>query len=396
MKHEYRLVDADSHYYEVYDCFSRHIESRFKDRAIHPVHPDHIGRPYIGERKLKFSTAWPIDYMPAPGVFTDYYLGKEDLGSFTEKNIDPKDHPYMYRRQDRLQLMDEQGIEATVMLPTLAVAIEQDTLDDLPALFANVRAFNRWIEEDWGYGKDGRIYGIPMLSLLDPGEAAAEARRLAEAGARAVYIRPGPVYGRSPADPAYDPMWDTLQEADILVAFHIGDCVALYCQEFVAKWGEYPLPAIHRKSGLQWFAASGDRAITEMLAAMIFHNLFGRFPRLRCATIELGSSWVAPFMKAIDKAHRDSFNQNNPFGPIKGKPSEIFREHVWVVPFFEDDVDSLVDAIGIDHVLFGSDYPHPEGPAEPREYFNHLKKYSTADQRKIMRTNTAGLLGITA
>jgi predicted TIM-barrel fold metal-dependent hydrolase len=77
-------------------------------------------------------------------------------------------------------------------------------------------------------------------------------------------------------------------------------------------------------------------------------------------------------------------------------PLDVFRRNIYVSPFWEDDVAELVEAIGADHVAFGSDYPHPEGLAEPLEYFDYLDKagLGDADQQLIMSANANRLLGL--
>src|ERR1043165_321301 len=103
----------------------------------------------------------------------------------------------------------------------MGVGVEEDLHADFPpdVTYANLEAFNRWLAEDWGFGADGRVIGVPLLSLLDPDLAVAELDRVLAGGARLVPLRPGPIYGRSPADPIYDPFWSRLEEAGVPVAF---------------------------------------------------------------------------------------------------------------------------------------------------------------------------------
>ena len=99
----------------------------------------------------------------------------------------------------RLAKMDEQDVEACLMLPTTGVGVEPQLRETPEVLYPSLRAFNRWLEEDWGYGGDGRIYGAPLLSLFDLDAGARRAR--APAGARRALRRSltaGPVAGRSP------------------------------------------------------------------------------------------------------------------------------------------------------------------------------------------------------
>jgi predicted TIM-barrel fold metal-dependent hydrolase len=390
---DYPLVDADSHYYETPDCFTRHLEARFRDRAVlHVPGKDGIGRVYQGERRLPFASTWPIDYMAPPGALIDYFLGKKERSAISEAAEDPKEHPEFYRKAERLALMDRERVQAAILLPTLAVQVENDIRGDVPALYANVRAFNRWLEEEWGFGADRRVFGVTMLSLVDPELAADELERVAAAGARLIYLRPGPLHGRSPADRAYDRFWSTLNDAEIPVIFHIGDCNAVYAELYASAWGENPHPHLHQMNAFQQYACNGDRPIMDTYAALIFHNLFGRFPKVRAMSIELGCTWVSWFLKSIDKAQRDAFGQDSGYGKLSERPSEIFKRHVFIAPFYEEDAVGLARTIGADHVLFGSDFPHPEGVAHPIQFADRLDGLGPDDVKRIMRTNTAELL----
>jgi predicted TIM-barrel fold metal-dependent hydrolase len=159
-------------------------------------------------------------------------------------------------------------------------------------------------------------------------------------------------------------------------------------------WSEDPRPSLHRYSPLQRITAFGERAIHDTLAALITHNLFGRFPRLTVLSIENGSEWVQPLLKKLDRAAKTCGPRDWPFGDPGERPREIFRRHVKVAPYPEDDSLGLVRLLGADAVLAGSDYPHPEGLPKPNEFAHRLLELDEIDLRKVMRTNTAGVLGL--
>ena len=237
----YRLIDADNHYYEPYDCFIRHLEPAFADRSVHVVKDGRgLGRLYFGQRKLGFMRVIQSDYTGAPGSLHELFAGEIEHGFAQTEVINAHDFPAMMHKAPRLQLMDEQGLEATLMFPTVAVAVEHELHDDVDACYANLRAFNKWIEEDWGYGADGRVFGAPMLSLLSPEHAVAELDRVLGVGANMVHVKAGPAYGHSPADPAYDPFWARLNKAGLPVAIHSGD--SGYNELWSVRWGK-PAPA---------------------------------------------------------------------------------------------------------------------------------------------------------
>jgi predicted TIM-barrel fold metal-dependent hydrolase len=161
-------------------------------------------------------------------------------------------------------------------------------------------------------------------------------------------------------------------------------------------WGEEANPSSHRQSAFQWTCTYGDRPIMDTVASLIYHNLFGRFPDVRIASIENGSLWVPYLIKAMNKMNRMGRNGPWPGGPLTEKPSDILKRHVFVSPFHEEDAEALVSLIGPTQVLFGSDYPHAEGLAEPASYFDELTALPASEQRMIMRTNTGELLGLSA
>lgn len=389
----YRLIDADNHFYEPYDCFTRHIEPAFADRSVHVVKDAQgLGRLYFGQRKLGFMRVIQTDYTGAPGSLHDLFAGQMEGGFVQNEVISAHDHPAMMQKGPRLALMDEQGLEATLMFPTVAVAVEHELHDDVEACYANLRAFNKWIAEDWGYGADRRIFAAPMLSLLDVESAVTELDRVMKAGARLVHVKAGPAYGRSPADPVYDPFWARINEAGLPVAIHSGD--SGYNELWSAKWGEQARPPLQYMTPFQWYLGAGERPISDMLANLILNNLFGRFPRLRVLSIENGSTWVGPLLKAMDKAAKVGRRSTPIGGHVQDLPSEVFRRHCWVAPYFEEDPLALRELIGVDRILFGSDWPHSEGVAEPVEFADKLAPLGDDGIRKVMRANMAELIGL--
>jgi predicted TIM-barrel fold metal-dependent hydrolase len=135
-----------------------------------------------------------------------------------------------------------------------------------------------------------------------------------------------------------------------------------------------------------------ERPVVDQITALIADNVFGRFPALRVLSVEYGSYWVAPLLTKLDHIARLYSKDMWRFGTPPGTPSELFRKHVWVSPFFEDDVPALARRISVEHVLAGSDYPHPEGLASPLEFEEELGDLSAAEKRLVMRENFEQLI----
>ena len=383
---DFDVFDADNHYYEPTDAFTRHLEPGMAKRTMQWADVDGRTRLLVGGKVNRFIPNPQFDPVARPGCLDDYFRGRspaDDIrGAFGD--LEPISPAYRDPAA-RLAVMDAQGMEGCFLFPTLAVGMEEALVDDPDAAHAAFRALNRWMVDDWGTHYADRIFGAPYLTLLDPDQALDEARWAVEQEARVVVMRAGPVMaptgGRSPGDAAYDPMWATLAEADVLVAYHSGE--AGYGR-YVVDWGESAEFEAFRRTPL-YGILTADRAISDTIAALICHGVFDRHPRIRVATIESGSEWVHPLIRKLAKAW-----SMTP-GGFSADPVEALRRHVWVAPYYEDDIGHLAQAIGADHVLFGSDWPHAEGLAEPKAFFDDLHGFSGAEVRSIMQDKAAAL-----
>jgi predicted TIM-barrel fold metal-dependent hydrolase len=386
---DFALFDADNHYYEPHDCFTRYIEPGMRDRAVH-VEIDRGGRPavLVGDRPFTFLVDGFPKRVSKPGSLRDLLRHLSSGTLATSDAVEPV-RPEYTDRGARLAVMDGQGIESIFIFPTLGVCVEHFMKNDADQVYANFHAFNRWLDDEWGFDHQHRIYAAPLMSLRDVDRAVAELDWALGRGARVVSLRPGPAYGRSPADPHFDPFWARVDEAGAVVAFHIGE--SGYNEMLAPWWGEEPNPSSHRQSAFQWTISYGDRPIMDTFSALILHNLFGRFPNVRCLSVENGSLWVPYLLAVMNKMN--GMGRNGPWlgGRITERPSDIFRRHVFVSPYHEEDVASLAGTIGAGQVVFGSDYPHPEGLAEPRDFADALAALPEHEVRMIMRDNARGL-----
>jgi len=257
---------------------------------------------------------------------------------------------------------------------------------------ASLHAFNLWLDEDWGFDRDDhRVLTAPMISLADPEKAVEEVDFVLDRGARLVHVRPAPVpcvpKNRSLGHASHDPVWARLADANVPVAFHLGDSGYL---KIAGMWGG--------KDTFEAFAAPDpldkilvdDRAIHDTMASLIVHGVFDRHPKLRVASIENGSEWVARLIKRLKK----TANQQPRWFP--NDPVDALRQHVWVAPYYEEDLTALSEKIGVDRILFGSDWPHGEGLESPLAFTGELQGFSESDVRKIMRDNALDFLGVKA
>ncbi len=226
------IFDADNHYWETQDAFTRHRDPKFAERGIRLVDLDNNGklRYVFASGRIHPIIPGPGDLhkRPRPGALYDYFAGKSDKARLGDELSaeDPADHPDWFDRDARLKVMDEQGLEAAWMFPSHAVCMEGPMQPDIEASIHILRAFNRWLDDDWGFAYKNRLFGVPFLTLSDVDLAVEELEWCLERGARVVSIRNGPVFTpdgtKSPADPMFDPFWARVGEAGIVVAPHAG------------------------------------------------------------------------------------------------------------------------------------------------------------------------------
>ena len=387
--------DADNHYYEAPDAFIRHIDPKMRKRCMQWADIDGKRRFMVGGKVNKFIPNPTFDPIAKPGILEDYFRGRNTDGTdivtmFGE--LDPLDeHPGFRDRAARIALMDRQGLGSALLFPTQGVGMQEALKDDIEALHAAFTAFNTWLDEDWGFDRDGRLFAVPMLAFADPELAVAELERIIGMGARIVCTVPGPVptaYGyQSPGMPDYDPIWARLEEAGVPLAMHAGfNGTSYYGTLWEPSTGQFEAFR-HTAFPLVAFA---DRSISDTLAALICHGVLDRFPGLRLASIESGAMWVPALLRNL----RNCYGKM-PF-EFKRHPVEAFVESIWVSPYFEDDMDMIKDCVGVDRMLFGSDYPHAEGLAEPASYVQDIAVFSEDEIRKVMRDNAHELLSASA
>jgi predicted TIM-barrel fold metal-dependent hydrolase len=386
----YALYDADQHYYEPMDCMTRHLEKQYKSVV---KWADIGGRTtaIIHGKQLMVVPNPTYDPVGAPGSLEVYFRAENHEGKELRDIVQMQQIQPEYRdRAARVARLDEQGVEQTWMIPSLGLGIEEMLQEDPESAIAIFRAYNRWLEDDWGYDRDGRILTGPMLTLIDPEAAEAELDRVMAIGTKMVIMKAGPVasaYGRppSPADPKFDRIWAKLAEAGIVVAIHAGD--AGYTK-YLTDWGESARYTGLKSTPLtEVLSVAIERPIFDMMAAMICHGLFDRHPTLKVATLELGAAWVPELHRRL----RVTYGKTPQL--FKRDPNESFREHVWVAPFYEDNITTLRDVHGADRILLGSDWPHPEGLSSPRKWIGDFVALGEADMRKALRDNQKALTG---
>src|SRR2546423_19096 len=388
---DFPVFDADNHMYETEEAFTRHLPDRYKG-AVDYVEVRGRKKIVVQGRISDYIPTPTFEVAARPGAMEDYFRhgnpeGKDRRAIFGA----PMRSPAAFREPAaRVQLMDEQGIDRALMFPTLASLLEERMKDDPEVTHAVIHALNEWMYETWQFNYQDRIFATPVITLPIVERAIEELEWVVERGARVVLIRPAPVPGyrgpRSFGLPEFDPFWEKVVEADILVAMHSSDSgYERFANEWIGSNAEMlPFqPQAFRMLGA-W------RPIEDAVSALVCHGALSRFPKLKVAVIENGSLWVEALLKNLADVYKKMPQD------FLEDPVAVFKRNVYVSPFWEDDLCALAEVIGEEHVLFGSAYPHPEGLADPASYALALAGLPDEKIRKIMGGNLAQLMNVGA
>ncbi len=387
---DFGIFDADQHYYEAEDALTRHLPPQFR-RAVRWIDIEGRRTLLVNNKLLTVVPNPTYDPVGAPGSLQTYFRAANHDGVELRDMVEMQPIQPEYRDRDaRIAVLDEQGVEFTWLVPSLGLGLEEMLKDDPPTLNAIFEAYNRWLDDDWGYDRDGRIQTGPMISLIDPELAERELDRLIDLGARMICMRPAPVAApglwRSPGDPMHDRVWARCAEAGVVVSFHGADSGY---GKYLTDWGETDKYTGMKQSTLEEVLSIHiQRPIFDTLAAMVCHGVFERHPGLKVATLELGAAWAPELLLRFKTAYGKTPQL------FERDPVEQFLQQVWVAPFYEDDLERTVEVLGPDRIMLGSDWPHPEGLPTPGAAVADFGPLGDDVVRKAMRDNLAGLVGL--
>ena len=375
--------DCDNHYYESEDAFTRHVPEEMQARVVQWAEVD--GKKYhvVGGKLSKAVTNPTWNPIAKPGALHKYFRGNPEGKNPMEYLQDREPLPAAYIDRDaRLEIMESQNLESIWLFPTLGVLYEELLKDDLQAVVALMRGFNRWIEEDWGFDYKEKIFASPYISLMDIDQAVSELEWCLEKGARTIVMRPAPIWTEggqlSPGDPVFDPFWSRVNEAGITTVIHAGD--SGYSSQGYAEDAFGSSMTGRYRPSIKAFSI--ERAAHDWLITMSMERMYTRFPNLRIASVENGADYLDMLFRKLNQQAKKSpswFDED---------PVELFRKHVWMNPFWEDNVYEIVELMGADHVIFGSDWPHIEGMPTPLDYLEEVKDLNDGDLQLVMRDNT--------
>ena len=370
---KFGVIDADSHVLEPPDLWKNYIEPRFRSEAPE-LYRDAEGRDCLriqgrifgqGDKPIErgighlgaFGAAW------GHGPLHIKY-------SQTVEGHDPR---------ARLRFMEAERHDATCLYPSIGLMLGGIADPELSA--ACCRAYNRWLF-DFCREDPKRLLGAAMVPFISVEKAIAELRYARkELGFKTVFLRPNPHGGRVLHSRENDPFWAAVEELDMSVALHSGSA------------SDLPTVAMDRyaDNSMTRHLVSHTVEIALGCLSLIMRGVCERFPKVRFALFESGGGWVAGWLDRMDRHFEKTFSD----AEVKTRPSDVFRRQCWVAfDPAEGSLHHVAEYIGIERVLFATDYPHPDGVPDATRYIRESKTLSPRAQQRILYDNAAAFFGL--
>ncbi len=370
------IIDADGHILEPPDLWERYIDPRFRDRALRIrrrdgreiVEIDGAPSKYFDVRVLTRLGAMGKSDEEIQAMLEVGYPGNAPFGS-----MDPK---------ERVELLDREGLRATILYPSMGLAWECE-VEDAELAQAYTRAYNRWICE-FCADSSGRLIAAAHISLGDPVAAAAELESAVRAGARGAFLAPFTLNRVPHGHTDNDRFWAVAQELGVPVAIHV--------------MAENPrVRTYQRFDGMrqaQWFQnVLGAQGPQQAFYGLFQWGLFDRFPELKIIVLESGAGWIGASLDRMDAAYGTSLGDTV---PLKEKPSFYFKRQCWISGDPDETALALVvEHVGNDRFFWATDYPHFDHPGNYLEALENLvAPLSESARNNLLGDSVARVYGI--
>jgi predicted TIM-barrel fold metal-dependent hydrolase len=368
------VVDCDFHVMEPADLWQQYLEPKYRSRAIRIEEKDGVEVLLIGEQPMLEGRLAGLGgvHLPRSTLFS---------GALKYKDGCP---PASYDPMARVKLLDEWQVDTALLLPTICIL--PFPLDDLELNSAYCRAYNRWQIEFFQTIPD-RVVPIAILNWHDLDEAVKELEHCIKAGCRGVFVPPEIIGGQRPGAEHFDPIWAICQEAGIPGCLHV-----------IVRFGGAAVPfmAWHETGPgpLFTFGLGAPGQLIPAITSMVIDGLFDRFTELKIVSIEAGCGYAAYLMDRLDEKH--TYFSEFAAQPLAMKPGDYIRKHCYFVAEPEErTIDAMMDLVGEDKIMWGSDFPHIDSTLEaPNQIRESIAGLSVGRQSRVMGTNAAEVFGL--
>ena len=411
----YLINDADEHSTPATGAYEKYIDPDKKDMAIRmsPGGGDDRRQLLYNGRPARF-TFKNFQVVGSNELLED--IGVKDSGSTDGGQVIPgsllnrlnplkdldaegrKEFAKKYRAMqeqldnpaDRLTVMDSQGIQCAVNFATLP-GTEVEFEDDFDGLYANLTALNRYLGTEWGFNYENRLFTPPFISFADPDAALAQLEDIMKIETpKVIQTSSGPSMHTSPFRPENDRFWSICSEAGIKLATHLASVTRYAAQG--EEWNE-PEVMLGDMDAFQWVFYYGDRPAVRDRRRRDPAGLVRTVPEDAAAALGAGHGVGAVHHpQARPRVHDGA-------GAPRGASSRCARATTssstasWHRSPRRTSTASST-SIGIEPIVFGSDFPHGEGLPEPQAYLGQLKNFSDDQVKTVMRDNLARFLDL--
>lgn len=378
-----KVIDVDTHLSEPHDLWTRRAPASLKNLVPRVV--DREGRPtwVIGEDvMLSGMGACPISVVRRDG-------SKSRSLEFLDWQLDEV-HAASYDAAARLKIMDAANIHAQVVYPNvLGFGGQNGWAASEKLRIASIEIFNDAMA-DLQRESQGRIFPMALLPWWDVKKSVAEIKRAHAMGLRGVAIHSDPQNNGFPdlGEPHWDPMWEACVAHDMPVNFHIG------ASESAASWfgtSFWPsaAPDVQFACGSSMIFFSNAR----VMANIILSGILDRHPTIKFVSVESGIGWIPFLLETLEY----QISENAASSKYALTPQEYFTRNIFACFWFERRfLADTVRQVGIDNVMFETDFPHPTClyPSPLEIASSGLAQLDVAGRRKILSENAARLYSI--
>jgi len=368
---DYRVISSDNHVFEPPDLWTDRVKGKYSDLVPHLVREDNGGDFWWADNQRVIGLS--------PGAETGVRF--EHAEELTQFHTWDEVRRGGYIPEEHLKDMDADGVDVSIVYPTVGLLVYSVPDSDLLTTICNT--YNDWLAE-FCNAYPQRLKGIAMINIDDVSEGVKELERCAKMGLAGGMIAVAPLAGKRYSHPDYEPMWAAAQDLEMPLGLHIATNRPGPGSEFGKAREAGGISAA--------FLANADHWIRMSLGDMIFSGVFERFPKLQMGSVEMELSWIPHFLDRIDYTYTQR-TQNPSWHRFKEDmlPSDYFHRNVFA-GFQEDGLGiKMRDIIGVDNLMWGSDYPHVESTfPRSRQIIDEILADCTEEERaKIAGGNAA-------
>jgi len=371
-------VDSDQHLYETHTLWADRIDRSFRGDAL-SLGSDDRGYTHVMWRGRSLGLA--DVHMPGNTQWCGDLRNAYRRGDHAPYNYAEMLPASYWEPGARVDWLTAHGLDGAVCFPNFGLLWERRLSGDLPALTANMGAWNRWCQEV--RETTTRLHPVAHLTLRDPEWLLDQLAALHKSDVRLAMIAPAAVDGRPMSHHDHERLWAAFVEHGVTPVFHVADQPRVIDDAFYTDEDSF-VPVL--ESAFLWVPPA------VALADLILHRVFDRHPALRVGVVELSSIWVPQFLLMLDGAADFTTRLNgSSIATLAMRPSEYMYERVRVSSFSYEDPARLTRK-SKDIYMCCSDFPHSEGTATPLDDYRRAG-CALDDMPSFFHDNVSFLLG---